>query len=107
MAIWATSSETSLALVTMSFSASAVRRAGQPHHVPCLLLGAVFVVLAIDEAALGPAPLTELQQACLDGRLAEVNAELDRRRLLAGIGDLRPAAGAEKGGSKPGSTPRG
>ncbi len=31
--------------------ASAVRRAGQPHHVPWLLLGAVFVVLAIDEAA--------------------------------------------------------
>lgn len=40
----------------------------------------------------------EFQQVC--GRLAEVNAELDRRRLLASTSDRRPAAGAEKGGSK-------
>lgn len=48
----------------------------------------------------------EFQAVC--GRLAEVNAELDRRRLLKPIPDRRPAAGAEKGGSEPGSrTPSG
>lgn len=41
----------------------------------------------------------EFQQLC--GRLAQVNAELDRRRLLRPTPDRRPAAGAEKGGSKP------
>ena len=44
----------------------------------------------------------EFRQVC--GRLAEVNAELDRRRLLAGVRDRRPATDAEKGGSRPGST---
>lgn len=39
----------------------------------------------------------EFQQVCRD--LAEVNTEVSRRLLLAG---RRPAAGAEKGGSKPG-----
>lgn len=43
----------------------------------------------------------EFQQVC--DELAEVNAEVSRRLLAAG----RPVAGAEKGGSKPGSTPRG
>jgi hypothetical protein len=40
----------------------------------------------------------EFQRVCRD--LAEVNTEASRRLLLAG----RPAAGAEKGGSKPGPT---
>lgn len=43
---------------------------------------------------------TEFQQVC--GQLAEVNAELDRRRLLTSTFDRRPAAGVEKGGFKPG-----
>ncbi len=44
----------------------------------------------------------EFQQVC--SRLAEVNAELDRRRLLTPTRDQRPVAGAEKGGPKPGPT---
>jgi len=44
----------------------------------------------------------DFQKAC--GRLAEVNAEADRRRLLTGIGDRRPATSAERGGSKPDPT---
>lgn len=44
----------------------------------------------------------EFQQVC--GRLAEVNAELDRRRLLRVVPDRRPGSGAEKGGSEPGPT---
>lgn len=47
----------------------------------------------------------EFQAAC--GRLAEVNAELDRRRLLLGVPGGRAAAGPEKGGSSHGSTPPG
>lgn len=42
----------------------------------------------------------EFQAVC--GRLAELNAELDRRRLLSRTPTGRPAAGAEKGGSRPG-----
>lgn len=44
----------------------------------------------------------EFQAVC--GRLAEINAELDRRRLHRGPTAGRPAAGAEKGGSKSGRT---
>ena len=44
----------------------------------------------------------EFQAAC--GRLAEVNAELDRRRLLLAVPVGQSASGAEKGGSKPGPT---
>ncbi|MFZ1412946.1 MAG: hypothetical protein WAS07_15970, partial [Micropruina sp.] len=47
----------------------------------------------------------EFQAAC--GRLAEVNAELDRRRLLLGRSGGRAAPGPEKGGSSHGSTPPG
>lgn len=47
----------------------------------------------------------EFQAAC--GRLAEVNAEVDRRRLLSRTPAGRPAAGAEKGGPKPGPAPPG
>jgi hypothetical protein len=47
----------------------------------------------------------EFQAAC--SRLAEVNAELDRRRLLRAVPGGRAAAGPEKGGSSHGSTPPG
>lgn len=47
----------------------------------------------------------EFQAAC--HRLAEVNAELDRRRLLTPTSERRPAAGAEKGGSTTRPTPHG
>jgi len=44
----------------------------------------------------------EFRAVC--SRLAEVNAEADRRRLLGSGSDRWPAAEVEKGGSKPGST---
>jgi hypothetical protein len=45
----------------------------------------------------------EFQAAC--ARLAEVNAERDRRRLLRGVPAQRPGTGAEKGGSTPSPNP--